>query len=109
MSPRPKKFRNCACPHRPPGAQLFKPSGIPTSELEKVLLPLDELEALRLCDSQGLSQEEAGAKMGISRGTVQRLVKSGRQKIIEAIVKGSALVIVEGNTCEDMAPITAGE
>jgi len=95
MSPRPKKFRNCNCPHRPAGAHMFKPSGIPTSELEKVFLPLDELEALRLCDNQGLSQEDAGKKMGISRGTVQRLVKNGRKKIIYAILQGSALVIAE--------------
>lgn len=93
MSPRPKKLRNCSCPHRPPGCQLFKPSGIPTRNLTKVLLPLDELEALRLCDGEGLSQAEAGQEMNISRGTVQRLVKSGRKKIIDALVKGSALVI----------------
>jgi len=106
MSPRPKKFRNCTCPHRPPGAQVFKPSGIPSSELEKVFLPLDELEALRLCDSQGLSQEDAGESMGISRGTVQRLVKSGRRKIVEAIVNGSALVIAaEGQ--DDKKTMTA--
>ena len=100
MSPRPKKHRNCSCPHRPPGCQLFKPSGIPTSEFEKVFLPLDELEALRLCDSQGLSQEEAGEKMGVSRGTVQRLVKSGRKKIIIAIVNGLALVVDEDGQTE---------
>jgi uncharacterized protein len=109
MSPRPKKFRKCACPHRPAGSQLFKPSGIPTSELEKVLLPLDELEALRLCDSLGLSQEEAGKKMGVSRGTVQRLVKNGRRKIVEAIVNGSALVFAAEENGEVMAAAAAGE
>lgn len=93
MSPRPKKFRNCSCPHRPPGSQLYKPAGIPTSEIEKIQLPLDELEAMRLCDSEGLSQEEAGRRMGVSRGTIQRLVKSGRSRMVEAIVNGSALVI----------------
>lgn len=93
MSPRPKKHRNCSCPHRPTGCQLFKPSGIPSKELEKIDLPHDELEALRLCDSLGLSQEEAGARMQVSRGTVQRLVKSGRKKIIDALVFGAALAI----------------
>lgn len=94
MSPRPKKRRNCACPHRPPGTQLFKPAGIPTGKLTKVVLMLDELEALRLCDGLGLSQADAGEKMGVSRGTVQRLVKSGRKKLIEVIVENQALVIV---------------
>jgi len=101
MSPRPKKYRNCCCPHRPAGAQIFKPSGIPSRDLEKVVLPLDELEAMRLCDSQGLSQEDAGNAMGISRGTVQRLVKSGRKKLIDAIVQGSALVVDEAGPVEE--------
>ena len=64
-----------------------------THVLEKVQLPFDELEALRLCDHEGLSQTEAGNRMGISRGTVQRLVTSGRKKVIETIVNCKALVI----------------
>jgi excisionase family DNA binding protein len=58
-----------------------------------VLLLHDELEALRLCDGEGLTQEEAGERMGVSRGTVQRLVASGRRKVITAIVAGRALVM----------------
>ena len=95
MSPRPKKRRNCKCPHRLPGTQLFKPVGIPTRDLDKVRLMFDELEALRLCDDLGLSQAEAGENMGVSRGTVQRLVTSGRKKVVKAIVECQALVIVE--------------
>jgi predicted DNA-binding protein (UPF0251 family) len=93
MSPRPKKPRNCACPHRPPGCSVFKPAGTPLKDLEQVSLPHDELEALRLCDGEGLTQEEAGALMGVSRGTVQRLVAGGRKKVIDAIVAGRALVL----------------
>jgi len=93
MSPRPKKPRNCACPHRPPGSSVFKPAGTPLKDLEKVPLHHDELEALRLCDGEGLTQEEAAALMGVSRGTVQRLVASGRKKVIDAIVGGRALVM----------------
>ena len=62
-------------------------------DLAQELLAADELEALRLCDGLGLTQEEAGTRMGISRGTVQRLVSSARQKTINAIVSGKALVI----------------
>ena len=93
MSPRPKKPRCCACPHRPPGMSVFKPAGIPLTDLEQVPLHHDELEALRLCDGEGLTQEQAGERMGISRGTVQRLVASGRKKVIDAIVQGRALVM----------------
>ena len=93
MSPRPKKPRSCCCPHRPPGSEVFKPAGTPLKELERSTLQHDELEALRLCDGEGLTQEEAGSRMGVSRGTVQRLVVSGRKKVIDAIVSGRALVI----------------
>lgn len=63
------------------------------AELEKVQLAGDELEAVRLCDVDGMTQAEAGEAMGISRGTVQRLVCSARKKIVEAILLGQALVI----------------
>jgi predicted DNA-binding protein (UPF0251 family) len=63
------------------------------SETEIVSLGMDELEVLRLCDSDGLTQEEAGKKIGVSRGTVQRLMKSGRKKVIGCILEQKALVI----------------
>ena len=59
----------------------------------QVTLPHDELEALRLCDVEGLSQEEAGKRMGISRGTVQRLVTAGRKNVVSAIITGRALIL----------------
>jgi len=93
MSPRPKKPRNCACPHRPPGSMVFKPAGTPLKDLVKVPLQHDEFEALRLCDGEGLTQEEAGERMGVSRGTVQRLVTAGRKKLIIAIDAGQALIV----------------
>ena len=93
MSPRPKKPRNCNCPHRLPGSTLLKPAGTPTKDLERIVLEMDEVEAMRLCDAEGLSQAAAGTLMSISRGTVQRLVSSGRKKTINAIVNGHLLVI----------------
>ena len=62
--------------------------------LQVVQLNLDELEALRLCDLLGLDQEAAGERMGVSRGTVQRLLSSARAKVADALVNGKALVIV---------------
>ena len=53
----------------------------------------DELETLKLCDMSGLTQEQAGQKMGVSRGTVQRILTSARKKVATALVEGSALVI----------------
>lgn len=66
------------------------------TELEAVELELGELEALRLCDLDGLDQEAAGLRMGVSRGTVQRLLKTARAKVVGCLVDGHALVIREG-------------
>jgi len=62
-------------------------------DLSPVTLLADELEALRLCDAECLTQEQAGVAMGVSRGTIQRLVVSGRQKVVTAIAAGNALVV----------------
>ena len=62
-------------------------------QLEVMTLEEDELEALRLCDVEGLHQVVAGERMGVSRGTVQRLLKTGRETIIRAIVENAALII----------------
>ncbi|MCW8859265.1 MAG: DUF134 domain-containing protein [Deltaproteobacteria bacterium] len=92
MSPRPRKPRRC-CPSRRPSDHMFKPVGTPVSKLQIIELEADELEAISLCDRDAMTQAEAGDQMGISRGTVQRLVVSGRRKIIEALLSGHALVI----------------
>lgn len=90
MSPRCKKPRTCACTFK---GKAFKPVGIPLAEIEKIMLYPDELEALRLCDVDGLSQEEAGRRMGISRGTVQRILAGARQKAASALTQCKALVL----------------
>ena len=68
------------------------------SELQKLDLHLDELEALRLCDFEGLTQEEAGERMGVSRGTVQRIITSARKKTAQALSEGQALVFVDSES-----------
>jgi len=91
--PRPRKPRTCNCPHRANCASIFKPAGTPLSELEVVQLAHDELEALHLCDGEGKNQEEAGLCMGISRGTVQRLLAQARRKVAQALVGRKALAL----------------
>lgn len=61
-------------------------------EIEKIILARDELEALRLCDLEDLTQEEAGERMGVSRGTVQRIVSSARKKVALALTSGRAII-----------------
>jgi predicted DNA-binding protein (UPF0251 family) len=74
------------------------------SRLTTIRLELDELEAFRLCDLDRVDQEEAARRMGVSRGTVQRLVKRGRAKVVEALVTSSALLIQEEGTHENPDP-----
>ena len=62
-------------------------------ELQVSHLGEDELEALRLCDMEGFDQKGAGERMGVSRGTVQRLLKSGREKLVRVLVENRALII----------------
>jgi predicted DNA-binding protein (UPF0251 family) len=57
-------------------------------------LELAELEAFRLVDLEGLSQEEAGQRMGVSRGTVWRLVQRARRKTAQALSEGRPIYIV---------------
>jgi predicted DNA-binding protein (UPF0251 family) len=75
------------------GDRVFKPRSIPMYALETVRLELSELEAMRLCDLEDLDQEAAGRRMGVSRGTIQRLLKSGRSKVLRALLDNRALLI----------------
>ena len=79
-----------------PASTFFKPRGIPLSLLETITLAVDEYEALRLADLEGLYQEDAADRMGISRPTFGRIVESARKKIAEALVNGKALEIKGG-------------
>ena len=76
-----------------PKAIYFKPRAIPLSMLEEVELGVDELEAIRLCDFEGLEQEEAARKMKISQSTLSRILISARKKISEALIEGKAIKI----------------
>jgi len=65
--------------------------------MEVIELGLDELEAMRLCDFDGKQQEEAADIMGVSRGTIQRLLESGRRKTLDALVNGQALSFADAD------------
>jgi predicted DNA-binding protein (UPF0251 family) len=80
-----------------PNVTYFKPRGIPLRELKETILNVDEFEAVRLKDLEGLEQEQCAEKMNISQPTFHRLVLSARKKISDAIVNGKAIKI-EGGT-----------
>ncbi|MBI5657063.1 MAG: DUF134 domain-containing protein [Geobacter sp.] len=98
---RPRKPRQCSCPHRAAFAAVFKPAGTPLGELEMVVLYHDELESLHLCDGEGMTQADAGACMGVSRGTVQRLLSEARRKVADALVHQKALALTQREVAVD--------
>jgi len=65
-------------------------------QLEILSLQLDELEAIRLTDREGLYQEEAAKRMSVSRVTFGRILRGARARVAEALLDGKALVIGEG-------------
>ena len=76
-----------------PSVREFTPT--PRGTGPPIQLEPAELEALRLVDLEDLSQEEAGQRMGVSRGTVWRLLQNARKKVITGIVEGRVLDILQ--------------
>ena len=83
--------------HQPPYFKNFKPSGITRKMLKTLRITVDEYEALRLADYEGMEHLEASEKMAISRPTFTRLIEKARHKIARAIVDGMELVVEGGN------------
>jgi predicted DNA-binding protein (UPF0251 family) len=75
----------------PPRTNRFVPE--PSTNSPPILIEPAEVEALRLVDLEGLSQEAAGIEMSISRGTVWRLLQSARKKVARALTEGRPLAV----------------
>ncbi len=87
---RPTKPRRI---HGDPRARHFKPQGVPLRDLKEIRLEHDELEALRLADLEGLSHEDVGAGMEVSRATAGRILANARAKVARALIEGLAIRI----------------
>lgn len=73
------------------------------TSIESVRMSVDEYEALRLLDDEGLTQEACAARMNIARTTVTAIYDSARKKIADALVHGKRLLITGG--CCEYAPV----
>jgi uncharacterized protein len=104
---RPKCCRRvCGVPDK----NYFKPRGIPISQLEEVLLSLDEYEAIRLADFEQLYQEEAAGRMNISRQTFGRIIEAAHKKIADVLINGKALKIAGGQVAfDETKPCSSGK
>ncbi|MBT3416755.1 DUF134 domain-containing protein [Candidatus Woesearchaeota archaeon] len=76
-----------------PNSSYFKPSGKKINELEESSLNISEFEAIRLMDLEKIPQEIAAKQMQVSQPTFSRILKSGREKIADAIINGKAIKI----------------
>lgn len=88
--PRTKCKRHVECA---PNTHFYKPQGIPKCDLEIVYLSIDEHEAIRLADLEGLYQKNAAERMKVSRQTFGRILTVAHKKIAEAIILGKAIEI----------------
>ena len=92
--PKPKKNRFV---QQPPAVAYFKPQGIPLFQIDQVVLAVDEFEAIRLVDYEGLHLEDAAKRLQVSRATCARIIDSAHHKIGTALTHGHAIRI-EGGT-----------
>jgi predicted DNA-binding protein (UPF0251 family) len=93
---RPKKTRWIKCL---PGERCFRPQCKSKEPLAGVNLTIDEFEAIRLSDLEGLEQETIAKQMKVHRSTVSRMTSSARCKIADALVNLKAIRI-EGGCCQ---------
>jgi predicted DNA-binding protein (UPF0251 family) len=91
---RPQKERKVAFN---PEISYFKPRGIPMFDLDEVCLTVDQREAIRLSDLLGMSHEDAGRRMGVSRATFGRIIERARQTVADALINGKAINVEGGN------------
>ena len=102
---RPTKWRKI---ENIPSVLNFVPSEKET-EGPKNILKMEELEAIRLKDLEGLEQGECAEKMEVSRPTFQRILISAREKIADSPIHGKAIMVEGGNFTRNICPVKCDE
>jgi predicted DNA-binding protein (UPF0251 family) len=72
-------------------SRCYEPCCCPGEERDGILLDPEEIELIRLIDLEGLEQEAAAEKLGVSRKTVWRDIHETRRKITDALVNGKGI------------------
>lgn len=99
---RPTKWRKI---EHVPAIPYFVPSEAKVEELPENILKLEELEAIRLKDLEGLEQEECAQRMEVSRPTFQRILLSAREKVADSLINSKMIRIEGGNFTRNICPI----
>lgn len=92
-----------------PENKYFVPVNIAGRTVEEVVVKIEEVEAIRLSDLEGLEQDECAERMNISRATFQRVINSARSKVADALVKGKAIKIEGGNFARNICIVRCGD
>lgn len=90
-------------------AKYFKPQGIPMRDLDEIAMELDEIEAIRLADLEGLYQVDAAARMGVSRQTFGNIIARAHKKVASALLGGKALRIASATDSAQCVVASEGE
>jgi len=88
-----------------PNIQYFVPYDIDTGAMQENVIRIEELEAIRLKDLEGMEQEECAKKMEVSRQTFQRILNAAREKIADSLINGKAIRIEGGNYTRNICPV----
>lgn len=80
-----------------PEVSYFKPRGIPMTKLHEVLLTVDQREAIRLADLEGMTHDDGGQYMGVSRSTFGRILRMARKILADAVINGKAINVQGGH------------
>ena len=92
--PRKKRNRRIQFPPVIKGMSVY---GVRGRKSNEVILHIEEYEAIRLLDYQGLTQEQASVHMDVSRPTLTRIYEEARNKVATAFVEGRDLVFKGGD------------
>ena len=99
---RPTKWRKI---ENIPTIPYFIPSESDVAEVPENILKLEELEAIRLKDLEGLEQGECAENMEVSRPTFQRILLSAREKIADSLINGKTIHVEGGNFTRNICPV----
>jgi len=80
-----------------PTVPYYVPIESDIPDLPENVLKLEELEAIRLKDLEGLEQGECAERMEVSRPTFQRILLSAREKVADSLINGKIIHIEGGN------------
>ncbi len=84
-----------------PAFKGFQPFGGNIPSQNPIVIGLEEVEAIRRCDYELLTQEQASVHMGVSRPTLTRIYESARRKVATAFSEGRPIIIEGGRVFTD--------